>query len=73
MSRYIFVRELISQASSEPWSLCILGHCLQVLVMAGRAVLNLREKMQVPKDEDLLLGSFRDDQEHSVAAGEDPL
>ncbi|KAM9667643.1 fetal and adult testis-expressed transcript protein [Dama dama] len=36
--------------------------------MAGGAVPNLKEKMQVPKDEDLLLGSFRDNQEHSVAA-----
>ncbi|KAM7225315.1 fetal and adult testis-expressed transcript protein [Ovis aries] len=36
--------------------------------MAGGAVPNLKEKMQVPKDEDLLLGSFRDNQERSVAA-----
>ncbi|XP_068818048.1 fetal and adult testis-expressed transcript protein [Capricornis sumatraensis] len=36
--------------------------------MAGGAVPNLKEKMQVPKDKDLLLGSFRDNQEHSVAA-----
>nr|XP_014331905.1 PREDICTED: fetal and adult testis-expressed transcript protein isoform X1 [Bos mutus] len=36
--------------------------------MAGGAVPNLKEKMQVPKDEDLLLGSFRDNQECSVAA-----
>ncbi|XP_055420600.1 fetal and adult testis-expressed transcript protein [Bubalus kerabau] len=36
--------------------------------MAGGVVPNLKEKMQVPKDEDLLLGSFRDNQERSVAA-----
>ena len=40
--------------------------------MAGGAVPNLKEKMQVPKDEDLLLGSFRDNQECSVAAGKEP-
>lgn len=72
MSRYIFLRELISQASSESWSLCLLGHCLQLVVMAGGVVPNLKEKMQVPKDEDLLLGSFRDNQERSVAAGKEP-
>ncbi|XP_055249502.1 fetal and adult testis-expressed transcript protein [Moschus berezovskii] len=36
--------------------------------MAGGVVPNLKEMMQVPKDEDLLLGSFRDNQERSVAA-----
>ncbi|XP_070145727.1 fetal and adult testis-expressed transcript protein isoform X1 [Ovis canadensis] len=36
--------------------------------IGGGAVPNLKEKMQVPKDEDLLLGSFRDNQERSVAA-----
>lgn len=40
--------------------------------MAGGVVPNLKEKMQVPKDEDLLLGSFRDNQERSVAAGKEP-